>query len=89
MSFIRREFYTKDKEIQRYMDKLMDKSIVDLPPRLAMDIGRNKTIRSIRELDRENPLILIGLDRRCNISMIKLREPLKIRKVGDKYIFDL
>lgn len=89
MSFIRREFYTKDKDIQRYFDILMVKSVVDLPPRAAMDIGRNKTIRNIRELDRSNPLILIGHDRKADVSMIKLNGNIKIRKVGDRYIFDL
>jgi len=89
MSFIKREFYSKDKDIQRYFDILMIKSIVSLPPRIAMDVGRNKTIKHIRELDRNNPLILIGHDRKYNISMIKIREPLRIIKKGDKYVFSL
>ena len=89
MGYIRREFYTKDKNIQRYFDILMTKRAVDLPPRIAMDIGRNKTIRGIRELDRSNPLILIGHDRKFNISMITIREPIKIVKKGDRYVFSL
>lgn len=89
MSYQRRELYTKDKELQRYIDRLMMDSYVDIPPRFAQDFGRNKTIRKIRELDRKNPYILIGHDRKYNISMMKIRKPLKIVKVGDKYLFSL
>lgn len=89
MAYIRREFYTTNKDIQRYFDTLMKDLVVELPPRLAMDIGRHKTIRKIRELDRRHPYIIIGHDRRCNISMIKIRAPVKIDKKGDKYIFSL
>lgn len=89
MSYIRRELFTKDKEIQRYLDRLMAKSVVELPPRIAMDIGRNKTIRRIRDLDRTNPYILIANDRKYGISMIKVREPMKIVKKGDRYVFSL
>lgn len=89
MAYTRREFYTKDVEIQKYIDRLMVKSVVAMPPRVAMDIGRNKTIRSIRDLDRSNPYILIGADQKYHISIMKTREPLKIVKVGDKYIFSI
>ena len=67
----------------------MNFKVVDLPPRVAMDIGRTKVIRGIRELDKKNPLILIGHDRRYNISMIKIRDPVKIVKNGNRYIFSL
>lgn len=67
----------------------MAKSVVELPPRIAMDIGRNKTIRRIRDLDRTNPYILIANDRKYGISMIKVREPMKIIKKGDRYVFSL
>ena len=89
MAYIRREFYTKDKEIQKYIDRLMNKSVVEMPPRVAMDLGRNKTIRNIRDMDRRNPYILIGADQKYHISIMKTREPLKITKIGDKYIFSL
>ena len=89
MSFVRREFYTKDKDIQRYFDILMSKSTVSLPPLIARDIGKNKTIRNIRELDRSNPFILIGNDRKFNVSIITIRDPIKIKKIGDKYVFSL
>jgi len=89
MAYTRREFYTKDVEIQKYIDRLMVKSVVVLPPRVAMDIGRNKTIRNIRDLDRQNPYILIGADQKYHISIMKTREPLKIVKKGDKYVFYL
>jgi hypothetical protein len=75
--------------MQNYFDKLMKDMVVELPPRIAQDIGRHKTIRKIREIDRNNPLIIIGNDRRCNISVIKIRSPIKIERKGDKYIFSL
>jgi hypothetical protein len=89
MAYTRREYYTKDKEIQKYIDRLMVKSVVEMPPRIAMDIGRNKTIRTIRDMDRKNPYILIGADQKYHISIMKTREPLKIVKIGDKYIFSI
>lgn len=89
MAFTRREFYTKDEEIKKYIDRLMVKSVVSMPPRVAMDIGRNKTIRNIRDMDRRNPYILIGADQKYHISIMKIREPVKITKIGNKYIFSL
>jgi hypothetical protein len=89
MAFTRREFYTKDEEIKKYIDRLMVKSVVSMPPRVAMDIGRNKTIRNIRDMDRQNPYILIGADQKYHISIMKIREPVKITKIGNKYIFSL
>lgn len=89
MSYIRREFYTKDKEIQKYLDRLITKSVVAIPPKIAQDIGRHKTIRNIRELDRKNPYILIGADQKYHISIVKIRDPVKITKKGDRYIFSL
>ena len=87
MGFIRREFYTKDKELQRYMDRLMNKQVVELPPKIAQDIGRNKTIRNIRDMDRQNPYILIGADQKYHKSVIMIRSPLKIKKIENKYVF--
>ena len=89
MAYTRREFYTKDPEIQKYIDRLMVKSVVSLPPRIATDICRNKTIRTIRDMDRSNPYILIGADQKYHISIMKTREPLKIVKKGDGYVFSL
>jgi hypothetical protein len=89
MAYIRREMFITDKKIQNYFDRLMKDMVVELPPRLAQDIGRHKTIRKIRELDWNNPLIIIGNDRRCNISVIKIRVPLKITKEQNKYFFNL
>jgi predicted nuclease of predicted toxin-antitoxin system len=87
MAYTRREFYTKDKEIQKYIDKLMTKSVVEMPPKMAQDLGRNKTIQTIRDMDRRNPYILICRDQKYHISVMKTREPLKIVKIGDKYVF--
>jgi hypothetical protein len=89
MSFVRREIYTKDKEIQRYLDKLIKDSVVETPPKIAQEISRNNTIRKIRDLDRINPYILIGADQKYHVSIIKIREPVSIVKKGDRYIFSL
>ena len=87
MVYIRREFYTKDKAVQQIIDRLMVHKVVELPPKMAQDLGRNRTIRNIRDMDRQNPYILIGLDRKYNTSIITIREPLHIKKNGDKYHF--
>jgi len=89
MSYIRREIFTKDKEIQKYLDRLMAKGYVELPPKIAQDLGRSKTIRGIRELDRKDPYILIGSDQKYHISIMKLRLPARIVRKGDRYIFSL
>ena len=90
MSFIRREIFTKDKEIQRYLDTLIKDSVVEVPPKISFEISRYKTIQKIRNIDRKNPHILIGRDEKANMSIIKIRKPLIIKKYGDnKYYFDL
>lgn len=89
MAYTRREFYTKDAEIQKYIDRLMTKSVAEMPSHFAQEIGRNKTIQTIRDMDRKNPYILICRDQKYHISVMKTREPLKIVKKGDKYIFSL
>ena len=89
MSFIRREFYTKDKEIQQYLDRLMNHGVTETPPKIAQTISRNNTIRKIRDIDRKNPLILIGADQKYHVSIIRIRQPVKITKKGDRYYFSL
>lgn len=89
MSFIRREIYTKDKEIQKYLDRLMTNLSVEVPPSISFEISRYKTIQKLRRMDRNNPPILIGRDERANTSIIMIRKPLTIKKDGDKYYFDL
>jgi len=81
--------FITDKKIQNYFDKLMKDMVVELPPRLAQDIGRHKTIQNIRKMDKTNPYILICRDQKYHISIIKMREPVKIIKKGDRYIFSL
>ena len=89
MTYYRREFYTKDLEIQRYIDSLIKHRFVELPPKIAQDIGRNKTIRNLRDMDRKNPYLLIGADQKYHISIMRIREPVKIIKIGDKYVFSI
>lgn len=88
MGYTRRELHTDDKDLQRYLDQLMKNMVVELPPRVAMDLGRHKTIRNIRNINRDDPVIIIGLDRRVGKSVVMLKKPI-ISKKGDKYIFNL
>ena len=81
MSLKPRIFYTKDAEIQKIMESLMKNRVTELSPRLAQDIGRNRTTRDFREF------MLIAGDQAYHKSIIMLREPMKIKKVGDKYEF--
>jgi len=89
MSFIRREIYTKDKDLQKYLDTLITNRYVELPPKAAQDIGRLRTIRDIRELNREKPYLLIAEDQKYRISMIKIRNPVRITKKENRYIFSI
>ena len=89
MSFIRREIFTKDKEIQKYLDKLLIEPAIEVPPNISFELSRYKTIQKLRNIDRQNPHILIGRDEKANLSIIKIRKPLTIKKIGDKYYFDL
>jgi hypothetical protein len=40
-------------------------------------------------MDRINPYILIGADQKYHVSIIKIREPVRIVKKGDRYVFSL
>lgn len=89
MAFVRREIYTKNTDLQRYLDHLVNHSFVAVPPSMALEIGRMKSVRDIRNRNANDPLILIGHDRKANVSMIQLCEPVKIKKIGDRYVFSL
>jgi len=84
-----RYIFVKDKQLQQYFDNLMKHMVTELPPRIAQDIGRHKTIKHIREIDRKHPYIIIGSDQKYHISIMKIRDPLKITKDGNKYKFML
>ena len=81
MSLKPKIFYTKDMEIQRIMDTLIKNRVVEISPRLAQDIGRNRTTRDYRNF------IIIAGDQAYHKSIIMIREPMKIKKIGDKYEF--
>ena len=80
-------FFPKNKEIERIFDRLTKYPGVSLEPRLALDIGRNKTIRYLRN----NNLIFIANDRRIHKSIIFFPPNIKIKKdaKGKKFFFDL
>ena len=82
-------FNTKNKDIKKYIDGLMTQKAIDVPPKIAQEIGRNKVIQNIRDMDRINPYILIGGDQKYHRSIIKIRDPVKIRKIGERYYFSL
>lgn len=81
MSLSGYEFYTKDPYLQKIMDRLVKDFYAEVPPRVAKEISRHKVIRN----NRSN--IRIAEDTRARISIIRIKEPLKITKIGDKYFF--
>jgi hypothetical protein len=81
MSLKPKMFYTKDIDIQRIMDTLMKNRVTELSPKLAQDIGRNKTTREYRDF------MIIAGDQAYHKSVIMIKEPMKIKKVGDRYEF--
>ena len=80
-------FYTRNKDLQRYIDCLMKDYYVEMPPRYAQELSRHKTIRAIRNMDYRNPSLIIANDTKLQRSIIKIKKPLKIIKNGDKYVF--
>jgi len=89
MPYTRREFHTNNKQIQGYFDTLMKDLVVEMPPMLAQEISRHKTIQNIRNMDRKHPYIIISRDQKYHISLIKIRPPVKLLRRGDKFIFSL
>jgi len=87
MSFNSREFYTRNKDLQRYIDCLMKDYYVEMPPRYAQELSRHKTIRYIRSMDYKNPSLIIANDTKLHRSIIKIKKPLVIKKNGNKYSF--
>lgn len=73
--------YTKDKELQRILDNLSKNSHAEMKTSTARGLGHNKTIKKFRNN------IRIAEDQKYRISIITIKEPLKIRKDGDKYFF--
>ena len=80
-------FYTRNKDLQRYIDCLMKDFYVEMPPRYAQELSRHKTIRTIRNMDYRNPSLIIANDTKLQRSIVKIKKPLIIKKIGDKYIF--
>ena len=87
MTNTRREYYTTNKEIQHYFDKLIQDNATNIPSKIASEISRHKTIRTIRDMNRQNPYILIGHDDKYHRTIIQLQRPLRLRKNGNKYEF--
>ena len=81
------EFYTRNKDLQRYIDCLMKDYYVEMPPRYAQELSRHKTIRYIRSMDYRNPSLIIANDTKLRRSIIKIKKPLIIKKDGNKYFF--
>ena len=65
------------------MDRLSKDFYVEIKPNIATRLGNEKIFQENREH------IRIAQDRKFNISIIKIKEPLKIIKNGDKYFFSL
>jgi len=84
MSLSGHEFYTKNKDLQRYIDILTKDFYVELPTNLAQEFSRHKIVQKARELDR----ITIAEDHRYKRSSIKVKDNLCIKKDGNKYFFE-
>ena len=83
------EFYTKNKEMQRYMDILSKDAYVELPSRFSQEFGRHQSVQRFRDPTKSNPLITISKDYKFNQSAIKIKKPLVMKKDGNKYKFEL
>lgn len=81
MSLSGREIYTKNKDLQRLLDQLAKDFYGETQPRIAKEFGRCRIVRD----NRKN--IRIAEDQKFRVSMVKLKDPLRIKKVGDKYFF--
>jgi len=82
MTLSGRELYTKDKELQRYLDSIIKQGFAEIPPAIAKELGSQRIIRD----NREN--IRIAEDQKFRVSIIAIKSPLKIRKDGDRYFFE-
>ena len=89
MPYTRREYYTTNKDIQRYFDKLVHESITEIPSNIASEISRHKTIRTIRDMNHQNPYLLFGHDDKFHKTIIQLKRPMRLRKNGNRYEFFL
>lgn len=89
MGYTRREYHTHNKEIQKYFDKLIQNTTVDIPTNIASEISRHKTIRNIRDMNHTDPLMLFGRDDKYHKTILHIRKPLRITKNGDRYEFHL
>ena len=82
MSLSGREIYTKNKELQRLLDQLAKDFYGETHPETAKEFGRYRIVRD----NRKN--IMIGEDQKQRISMVKIKLPLRIKKIDDtKYFF--
>lgn len=89
MSLSGYEFYTKNKDMQRYLDILSKEKYVELPAKFAQEFGRNRAVRRYREKNMSKPYVVIAKDKTFNQSIIKIKEPLTIKKLGNRYKFEL
>ena len=87
MSLNGREFYTRNKDLQRYIDILTKEYYVEVPTRYAQEFSRNRAVQRYRDLS--SRYITIAEDHKFKRSAIKIHKPLSIRKEGNKYIFEL
>ena len=78
------EFYTRNLELQKYIDRLCKDFYVEMPPRYAQEFSRHRIVQKGRELNK----ITIAEDHKFKRSVIKIKEPLRIRKEGNRYLFE-
>jgi hypothetical protein len=73
---------SKNNDVKRILDELMKHSYTEVSTSIARDFGKNKATKRVRNN------IRIAEDQKYRISIIKLKEPLKIKKDNIGYFFD-
>lgn len=77
MSLSSRDIYTKNKDLQRLLDQLARDCYGETPTQVAKEFGRCRIVRD----NRKN--IRIAQDLKMHISIVKIKDPLKVKKIGD------
>ena len=74
----------KSDELKKMMEQLAKTNVARVKGKTALDFGRNKLIRKLRE----NDCIFIGYDNRKRISIMNVAPHVKIKKKDTRYYFE-
>ena len=76
-------FIPKNKDVEKYFDRLTKYPVIRIDPRIAQTIGRYKDIKFLRK---ENK-IFFALDRPKRKSIMGISEDVNITKKNGRFIF--